>query len=461
MVRPSAPVPRESGRRLTPSIHRTEFGIRYRSFRGRGDECRVFGHNPCGEAGFGLAPVRQAGFQFFLWKVHAQGPVLDVEGDGVAVSEGRYGAAVGRFGGDVAGHQAAGRTRETAVGQEGHTLAEALPDEGRGDAQHLAHSRTAPGAFVADHDHVTPGDVAGLHGGHGILLGIEDAGRSRVLQAGVAGDLDHAAFRREVAFENYESARGPEGLLDRDDHILSRRLLGLLDLLGEGATRGRKLGSVYEVGVEQPFAQQPAPTRAVDVYRGVAAAGLKVGDDRGATAHAVEVVDVEGYPDLAGYGEQVEDEVGRPSGGRPGGDAVLEGLAGQDAFWREAALEQLHDEPTGARADFILATVEGRRAGRAHGREAQELEDHGHRVRRVLASARPRPWAGVLFEIKEVLIGHLASGVGSDPLEDILDRHVVALEAAGGNGAGVDDGARYAEPGVGHRGSWDRLVTAD
>src|ERR671921_1409577 len=365
MVRPSAPVPRESGRRLTPSIHRTEFGIRYRPFRGRGDECRIFGHNPCGEAGFGLAPVRQAGFQFFLWKVHAQGPVVDVEGDSVAVPEGRYGAAVGRFG----------------------------------------------------------GDVAGLHGGHGILLGIEDAGRARVFQTGVAGDLDHTAFRREVALENHESARGPEGLLDRDDHILPRCLLGILDLLGECVARGRKLGSVYEVGVEQPFAQKLAPTRAVDVYRGVAAAGLQVGDDRGAAAHAVEVVDIEGNPDLAGYGEQVEDEVGRATGGRPGGDAVLEGLAGQDAFRREVALEQLHDEGACTGADLVLAAVEGWRAGRAHRREAEELQYHGHRVRRVLASARPRSGAGVLLEVEEVLIGHLAGGVGADALEDVLDRH--------------------------------------
>ena len=83
-----------------------------------------------------------------------KGPVLDVEGDGVAVSQGCYGAAVGGLGGDVAGHEAAGRAGEAAVREQGDGLAEALADEGRGDAEHLAHAGSALGAFVADHDHV-------------------------------------------------------------------------------------------------------------------------------------------------------------------------------------------------------------------------------------------------------------------------------------------------------------------
>ena len=117
-----------------------------------------------------------------------------------------------------------------------------------------------------------------------------------------------------------------------DDNVLPRRLLGALDLLGEGPAGDRELGSVYEAGVEQALAEQPAPAGAVDVDGRVAASRFEVGDDRGAIADGVEVVDVEGDPDLAGYREQVQHEVGRASRGRPGGDAVLEGLAGEDAL---------------------------------------------------------------------------------------------------------------------------------
>ena len=55
----------------------------------------------------------------------------------------------------------------------------------------------------------------------------------------------------------------------------------------------------------------------------------------------IEVVDV-GGTDLAGYREQVEDEAGRASRRRAGGDTVLERLAGRRRSG-EAALQQLHD----------------------------------------------------------------------------------------------------------------------
>ena len=133
--------------------------------------------------------------------------LLDVEGDGVAVRQGRYGAAVGGFGGDVAGHQAACGAGEAAVREEGDGLAQALADEGRGDAEHLAHAGSALGAFVADDDHVVFGDASGLHGAHGVFFGVEDAGRARVQEAGVAGDLDHAALGSEVALEDHQPPR--------------------------------------------------------------------------------------------------------------------------------------------------------------------------------------------------------------------------------------------------------------
>jgi hypothetical protein len=164
-----------------------------------------------------------------------------------------------------------------------------------------------------------------------------------MLQARVARDLDHAALRCEVALEDHESTRRPQRLFDGDDDVLSRCLLGVLDLLGDGAACGRELGPVYEAGVEQALAEQTAPASAVDVDGRVAAPRLEVGDDRGAATHGIEVVDVEGDPDLAGYREQVQYEVGRASGRRAGGDTVLERLAGQEALRCEAALQQLHD----------------------------------------------------------------------------------------------------------------------
>src|ERR671911_1256075 len=127
----------------------------------------------------------------------------------------------------------------------------------------------------------------------------------------------------------------------------------------------------------------------------------------------------------------------------------------------EAALQEFHDQFAGTGADLVLAAVEGWGTGRAHRRETEELQDHRHGVRRKLAAARARSGAGVVLQVEKVFIRHSAGRVRSDALEDVLDRHVVTLEAAGGYRAGIDDGARHAESRVCHGGGRDSLVAAD
>ena len=63
--------------------------------------------------------------------------------------------AVG-FRSHVADHQPARRATEPAIGDQRHLLAQPLPHDGRGDAEHFAHARAAARTLVADDD-----DVAG------------------------------------------------------------------------------------------------------------------------------------------------------------------------------------------------------------------------------------------------------------------------------------------------------------
>src|SRR4028118_472704 len=111
--------------------------------------------------------------------------------------------------GGVTGQEPAGGAGEAAVREEGDRLAEALADEGRGNAEHLAHPGSSAGALVPDHDDVPGHDGALLHGRHGIFLRLEDAGRAAVMQACVAGDLDHASLRAAVALEDPGPPRAP------------------------------------------------------------------------------------------------------------------------------------------------------------------------------------------------------------------------------------------------------------
>src|SRR3972149_1519716 len=62
--------------------------------------------------------------------------------------------AAGRLGGHVTGHQPACGAGEAAVGEQRHRLPEALPDDRRGAAEHLAHAGASARAPVTDDHHV-------------------------------------------------------------------------------------------------------------------------------------------------------------------------------------------------------------------------------------------------------------------------------------------------------------------
>ena len=128
---------------------------------------------------------------------------------------------------------------------------------------------------------------------------------------------------------------------------------------------------------------------------------------------------------------------------------------------RQTPLQKLHRQLARRDADLILTPVRGGGAGRAHRREPEELEDHRHSVRGELPAAGPGAGASMILYLLQVLIAHAARRVGTDGLEDLLDRHVAALEAPRRYGAAVDDTARNAEPHVSHRGPRKRLIAAD
>src|SRR6478609_5278008 len=60
----------------------------------------------------------------------------------------------------------------------------------------------------------------------------------------------------------------------------------------------------------------------------------------------------------------------------------------------------------------------------------------------------------------ELLVGHLARGVRADGLEDLLDRDVAALEAAGRDRAAVEHHGRDVQTRERHDRAGDRLVAA-
>src|SRR6185437_9199045 len=99
----------------------------------------------------GLAPRRQLG----IAELDIERARLGIDGDDVAVAQQADRAADRRFRADMADAEAAGGTREAAVGDERHLVAHALAVDRRRRRQHLAHAGAAARPFIADDDDLT------------------------------------------------------------------------------------------------------------------------------------------------------------------------------------------------------------------------------------------------------------------------------------------------------------------
>ena len=104
----------------------------------------------------------------------------------------------------MADADAAGGTREAAVGDERHLLPHLLAIDDRRHAEHLAHPRAADRAFVAHDQHLAGLVGTRLDGANAVLLALEDSGRPLMDEDREPGDLDQRAIGAEIAFEHGE-----------------------------------------------------------------------------------------------------------------------------------------------------------------------------------------------------------------------------------------------------------------
>ena len=220
--------------------------------------------------------------------------------------------------------------------------------------------------------------------------------------------------------------------------------------------RRRSAGDGEAIAVEQAFIQKhfhergqaaDADKRGHDVF----AAGPKVGEDGNAFADFGEVVEVEFDTGAVGDGEEMEDGVGRTTEGDDDGDGVFEGLAGEDIAGADAEAEEAMDGGAGAHGVLFFRGGDGGLRGAVGEAHAEGLDGAGHGVGGVHAAAGTGAGDGAGFELLEIGVGHFAGSVGAHGLEDGDDVDVAFLEAAGENGAAVDEDGGAIEAGDGHQ----------
>src|SRR3546814_10001870 len=96
--------------------------------------------------------------------------------------------------------------REATVSDERHLLPETLTIESRSRRKHFTHAWTALGAFVANDDDGTLGNLTVLDGGKSIFLAIKNMCGTTELQAMNTRNLDDCAIRKKASLQTDNDA---------------------------------------------------------------------------------------------------------------------------------------------------------------------------------------------------------------------------------------------------------------
>src|SRR5579884_4002295 len=225
-------------------------------FRGGGDERAVFGEDAAAIVRGWLFPVGEARGDLFRRKLHVEATLFDVENDHIAVVQSCDWPAYRRFRRDMADHQAVRGAAETAIGEQGHRLPQPFAHDGPCHAQHLAHAGTAARPLVANDHHIARLNLLPRHCPHRVLLTVEDARRSAMIEPLMACYFDHAAFRRDIALENHQSPVWFERLCERAHHILPWCLHRVARLFRQRLPARRQLAAVDIAALNEPLDEQ-------------------------------------------------------------------------------------------------------------------------------------------------------------------------------------------------------------
>jgi hypothetical protein len=219
------------------------------------------------------------------------------------------------------------------------------------------------GPLVANNDHVAFVDVAAKDALKRAFLAFVNFGGAFEIKAFFAGDLADGATGGEVAAEDTEVGVGLDRLVEGANDIL---LVGVgrvggdvLEGLGDGLAGDGQAIAVEQPAIEEHFHERANAADADEMGHAVFAERFHVGKERDAGTDGLEVIDPE--RDLGGMGdsEQVEDEIGRAAERGADGDAIFEGLSGEDIAGFDTLLEHGHDGGTGALAVVALLFADG------------------------------------------------------------------------------------------------------
>ena len=354
---------------------------------------------------------------------------------------------------------AAGRTGETAVGDERNRGIQLHAGQRGGRVEHLAHTRTALRAFVADDNNVTRHDLAVVNGGNCVFLAVEHACRTFVHHHFRCNcrTLDNTAVLCDVAPQNSDAAGLRIRILERTNDLgvlVDNALKVLADrLTGAGDER-----QVEEIALGQLLHDGRNAACHIKLLNVVRACRCEVTDIRHLAGQFVQGLKLERYARLVGDSQQVQNRVGRAADRHLAGQRVAECCRREDVARLDVLLDQLHDLHAGVLCQMNTGSRNRRGRAVARQRHADRFGQAVHRVCGVHACARAAARAGIALGFVEGRLVHHAGLVSADRLEGFGQGYLLTAEMACEHRAAGNQNGRNVQTSGSHQHAGHDLV---
>jgi hypothetical protein len=403
----------------------------------------------------GCLPAELSLLHLLVSDISVDDSLLGIDSDGVTVLDESDRTTVLSLRDNMTNEETVATTTEASVGQHGNIVTKTSAHNGGRRSQHLDHTRSTLGAFVADDNDglLALLERATFDGLDQTILTVKDSGLAGELRTLLSGDLGDTATRGDLAVKDLNVASLLDGVAEGTDNLLALgHVADILEVLSHGLASNGHTTAVDSTLLQEELQDGGGTTDIVKVGHDVLAGRLEVSKQGRAITDGLHVINGQSNTNGVSHGDQVEDCVSGTTSNVDNSHGVLESLAGHDIRGADIFLEQVLDSTTSSQTFELLGLGHGgvgRGTGEGH---THGLDDGSHGVGSVHATTSTATGAGVLDNILALILVDLTSNELTVSLEgrDNVESLVGHLTTSGSNSASVNHDGGSVDSSHGH-----------
>ena len=347
--------------------------------------------------------------------------------------------------------RAAGSTREPAVGNQRDGGAQTHSDDGGCRVQHLAHARTALGAFIADYHHVALMNPAALDGVDCILFAVKNTRGAFVPEhfRRNGGFLDNTGVRRKIALENRDAAGLHIRIVNRTDNF-GIPVDAAADVFTDILSGDRRKIQMQQSLLRKLRHNRIDAARFVQIFHVGRPCRCQVAQIRRARGNLIGDLHIDLDAGLVRDSGKMQHGIGGTAQRHIDCQGIFKGFLRENITRADVPAHQLHDLVACALGQTDSRRIDGGNgsvSGKAH---ADRLGQAVHGIGRIHAGAGTAGRTGVFFIDCQLLQTHRARRNGPDRLKHGGKGALHTVHFSGQHRTAGDKDRRNIEPGGSH-----------